>query len=39
MKSTPNTWKQMVRHPESEGFKKAAEIEWGTLIEKNTLEI
>ncbi|KAI0996681.1 hypothetical protein K3495_g11502 [Podosphaera aphanis] len=39
MKPPPSTWKQMIRHSESDGFKKAAKIEWNTLIEKDTLEM
>ncbi|KAI0992644.1 hypothetical protein K3495_g15541 [Podosphaera aphanis] len=39
MKPPPNTWKQMIRHSELDGFRKAAKIEWNTLIEKETLEM
>ncbi|KAI0991318.1 hypothetical protein K3495_g16869, partial [Podosphaera aphanis] len=39
MKPPPGTWKQMIRHSESDGFKKAARVEWNTLIEKDTLEM
>ncbi|KAI1001087.1 hypothetical protein K3495_g7112 [Podosphaera aphanis] len=39
MKPPPGTWKQMIRNSESDGFKKAAGVEWNTLIEKDTLEM
>ncbi|KAI0998867.1 hypothetical protein K3495_g9329 [Podosphaera aphanis] len=39
LRPPPNTWKQMVRHSESAGFIKAAELAWKTLISKDTFDI
>ncbi|KAI0994097.1 hypothetical protein K3495_g14086 [Podosphaera aphanis] len=39
LKPPPQTWKQMIRHSESNGFIKAAKIEWQTLGDKETFDI
>ncbi|KAI0993100.1 hypothetical protein K3495_g15084 [Podosphaera aphanis] len=39
LKPPPQTWKQMIRHSESDGFIKAAKIEWQTLGDKETFNI
>ena len=34
----PNSWKQMLKHPHSAEFRKAADKEFNTLLEKGTFE-
>ena len=34
----PNSWKQMIKHPHSAEFKKAADKEFNALLEKGTFE-